>query len=219
MAKPTILPSLDGLLRGADFKPRFAILTIIGLGGLYGVAMGSYGGDDGPRALQMLFSALKVPILIGVTSLLSLPSIFVVSSLFGLRDDFALSLRALMATQGVLAITLASFAPFTLLWYASSANYNAALLFNGLMFGLASLVAQRVLKKHYAPLIARDPRHKQMLRVWLITYAFVGIQMAWVLRPFVGNPDDPTTFFRGEAWGNAYEVIVQNLRTVFSGGL
>jgi hypothetical protein len=46
-----------------------------------------------------------------------------------------------------------------------------------------------------------------MLRAWLVVYAFVGIQMAWVLRPFIGNPDQPTRFFREESWGNAYEVI------------
>lgn len=222
MSKVGFFPTLDGLLRSRKetldaFTPQAAMLTLVICGGIYGAAMGSYGGEQSPRALQMVYSALKVPMLIGITSLLSLPSIFVVSTLFGLRDDFAHSLKALMATQGVMAILLASFAPFTLLWYASTADYNASLLFNGLMFGLASLFAQRVLKKLYGPLIERDPRHKNMLRVWLITYAFIGIQMGWVLRPFIGNPDDPTTFFRPEAWGNAYEVVAHNLRQVLSG--
>ena len=27
-----------------------------------------------------------------------------------------------------------------------------------------------------------------MLRTWLVIYVFVGIQMGWVLRPFVGSP-------------------------------
>ncbi len=219
MAKTGLLPTLDGLLRSRKealdaLTPQLAVLTLILGGGLYGAIMGSFGGDSGPRFLQMLFSALKVPLLIGVTALLSMPSIFVVSTLFGLRDDFVQSLRALMATQAVMAILLASFAPFTIVWYASSNNYNASLLFNALMFGLASLIAQRVLKRLYAPLIERDPRHRNMLRVWLVTYAFVGIQMGWVLRPFVGNPDDPTTFFRTEAWGNAYEVLAHNVREV-----
>lgn len=219
MPKEGFFPTVDGLLRSRKetmdvFTPQAAVFTLLIGGGIYGAAMGSFGGDHGPRLLQMAYSALKVPMLIGITSLLSLPSIFVVSTLFGLRDDFAHSLKALMATQGVLAVLLASFAPFTLLWYASSGDYNASLLFNGFMFLLASLIAQRVLKRLYGPLIARDPRHKNMLRVWLFTYAFIGIQMGWVLRPFVGNPDDPTTFFRPEAWGNAYEVVAHNLRQV-----
>jgi hypothetical protein len=45
---------------------------------------------------------------------------------------------------------------------------------------------------------------------WLVIYVFVGVQMGWVLRPFVGHPDLPVQFFREEAWGNAYvEVLLK----------
>jgi hypothetical protein len=64
-------------------------------------------------------------------------------------------------------------------------------------------------------LIARSKRHRTMLRVWLLIYAFVGIQMGWVLRPFIGHPDAPVQFFRYRAWGNAYiEVIHIAMRAV-----
>jgi hypothetical protein len=48
-----------------------------------------------------------------------------------------------------------------------------------------------------------------LLRGWLVIYAFVGIQMGWVLRPFVGVPGRPVTFFREGAWGNAYEEVAR----------
>jgi hypothetical protein len=47
----------------------------------------------------------------------------------------------------------------------------------------------------------------------MVIYAFVGIQMGWVLRPFVGNPSEPASFFRADAWGNAYLVILQLLQS------
>ena len=59
-------------------------------------------------------------------------------------------------------------------------------------------------RRLYRPLILKRPRHRSLLFVWLGIYAFVGIQMAWVLRPFIGNPAQPTHFFRQQAWGNAY---------------
>ena len=209
-----LLQSFDGLLRGrADAMDlsKGAVALVL-CGGFYGAVMGSFWGDEGPRLLQMAFSALKVPLLVGATFALSVPAFFVVSTLIGLRDDFAESIRALMATQAVLAILLASFAPFTLLWYASTRDYSGALLFNTAMFALASLLAQRVLARLFQPLVARDPRHRVMMRVWLVAFAFVGIQMGWVLRPFVGNPTEPTTFFREEAWGNAYEMMASHVR-------
>ena len=48
-----------------------------------------------------------------------------------------------------------------------------------------------------------------MLWGWLIAYTFVGIQMGWMLRPFVGTPGIPVTFFRQEPFTNAYVVIAK----------
>jgi hypothetical protein len=45
----------------------------------------------------------------------------------------------------------------------------------------------------------------------LAIYIFVGIQMGWVLRPFIGSPHAPVEFFRRESWGNAYEVVARLL--------
>ncbi len=77
------------------------------------------------------------------------------------------------------------------------------------VFAVATLSAQWLLREFYRPLVLREPRHRWLLRGWLVIYAFVGIQMAWVLRPFIGDPQQPVQFFREDAWGNAYVVVVQ----------
>jgi hypothetical protein len=106
-------------------------------------------------------------------------------------------------------VILASLAPFTLLWYASSAGYAGAVLFNALMFGVASFSAQQVLRGYYEPLVRRSVKHRWMLRSWLLIYSFVGIQMGWILRPFIGDPTSPVQFFREDTWGNAYVIVGQ----------
>jgi len=58
-------------------------------------------------------------------------------------------------------------------------------------------------------------RHRILLRLWLVIYAFVGIQMGWLLRPFIGDPDIPITFFRPNAWGNAYVTVLQRIWSAF----
>lgn len=197
---------LDGNQRGT-LRRLVSVLLTCGL--FYGAVMGTFGGFVGERSLQVLISAVKVPLLLVATFLLSVPSFFVLNTLLGLRDDFHEAIRALAATQAGLTVILAAFAPCTLLWYASSSAYNNAILFNAAMFGLASLASQHLLRRFYAPLIARDPRHRMLLRVWLFLYAFVGIQMGWLLRPFIGHPGEPVRLFRPDAWGNAYLVVLQ----------
>ena len=51
----------------------------------------------------------------------------------------------------------------------------------------------------------------------LLVFAFVGIQMGWVLRPFIGHPRGRTTFFREGAWGNAYVEVAKMVRQVVGG--
>lgn len=184
-----------------------ATLTVFSM--LYGAVMGSFAGIGGERNWHLLFVASKVPLLLLTTSLICLPSFFVCNTLFGLRDDFPEAVRALAATQAGLAIILASLAPLTGVWYATSSDYGNAILFNALMFAVASFGAQGLLRGFYRPLIARNGRHRFLLWIWIGIYAFVGIQMGWVLRPFIGDPNAPVQFFREGAWSNAYVVVIR----------
>lgn len=193
---------------------ELALLVVV-FGLAYGAVMGSYAGPKGPRVLQMIFSATKVPLLLLLTFAISLPSFFVLNTLLGVRDDFGDAVRALVATQAALTIILASLAPITGVWYLSVTGYREAILFNALMFGVASIAAQFLLRRLYRPLIARNPKHRLLLRLWLLVFAFVGIQMGWVLRPFIGHPAGRTTFFREGAWGNAYVEVAIMIREVF----
>jgi hypothetical protein len=210
----SVLANADDVLRRSRRTAqadRRAIQPLIGLvviyGALYGATMGSFGGLLGAGALQIVYSGVKVPLLLLATFVMSLPSFFVINSLMGLRRDFADAVRGLVATQAGLSVILASLAPFTLLWYLSVDGYTAAIVFNVAMFTVASVSAQWILRDYYQPLIARNRLHRWAQRAWLAVYAFIGIQMGWMLRPFVGDPSSPVEFFREDSWGNAYLVV------------
>jgi hypothetical protein len=192
-------------------RTRALAVCVFGFGFLYGAAMGSYGGVAGDRLWQLLYSGLKVPILLLLNFLIGLPNFFVLNTLFGLRRDFREALRALVAAQAGLAIVLASCAPLTLFWYASFADYSAALQFNGFIFAVASFAGQHLLRGYYRPLVLRNPRHGPLLWTWLALYIFIGMQMAWIMRPFVGAPSAPVEFFRSGDWENNAYVVVARL--------
>ena len=203
------LAHIDRVLLATGRADRDWLFATVWGGVCYGAVMGAFGGIAGERWLQIVFSAIKVPLLIVVTTLLSLPTFFVMNTLAGLRNDFATAVRSIVATQGAVSIILAALSPLTAVWYLSSADYNKATTFNGVMFATASFAGQWVLRRRYSPLIASNRRHRTTLILWIVIYSFVGIQMGWVLRPFIGDPGAPTTFFRQSAWGNAYVVVVE----------
>jgi hypothetical protein len=56
---------------------------------------------------------------------------------------------------------------------------------------------------------------KTVFKFWVIAFALVGAQMGWVLRPFIGNPDLPFTWFRGRE-SNFFQGILRALQSLFS---
>lgn len=193
---------------GADRGPYRHLGALIALGGFgYGLAMGSYSA----RAGLSLFSGTKVPLLLLVSTAVCLPSFFVLNAILGLSDDFGRALRAILSSQATMAIALLALAPLTLTAYASSDSYRFAVQFNGLQFLLGASAGQVMMARHYRPLVRSNPRHATARRLWLTLYLFVAIQLAWVLRPFVGAPGMQVRFFRESAWSNAYVVLVRDV--------
>lgn len=182
---------------GRRTVPWVRLCSVVTTSGLvYGFAMGSLEA----RLIGALYSALKVPLLLTFSILVCLPNFYVMNLILGLREDFGAALRAILTTQGALALTLASLAPVTWLFYACRMTYPVALLWNASVFALASAAGQVMLARHYRPLIAQRPRHRHALFAWFVLYVFVGVKIGWVLRPFVGDPALPTTFLREECW-------------------
>ena len=188
-------------------------LTVITLSGLAcGACMGSFSADAWDRLLSIPYVALKLPLLIFATSLVCLPGFIVLNTVLGLQSDFAVALRAIVGAQAALALVLASLGPLTCLFYLSGISHDGALLLNALFFVIATLAGQTVMRRGYGRLMRhpeRGPRHRAMLWAWTLLYAFVGVQMGWLLRPFVGDPALPVRFLRDAPFTNAYVAVLQ----------
>ena len=51
---------------------------------------------------------------------------------------------------------------------------------------------------------------RNVVRLWILIYAFVGSQMAWTLRPFIGAPSMEFELFR-QLGGNFYANILASI--------
>jgi hypothetical protein len=60
-------------------------------------------------------------------------------------------------------------------------------------------------------------RHtRSVFACWMVVFALVGAQMGWVLRPFIGSPHLPFTWFR-ERKSNFFEAVLNALEGLFTG--
>ncbi|MBQ0895046.1 hypothetical protein KBX37_18385 [Micromonospora sp. U56] len=58
------------------------------------------------------------------------------------------------------------------------------------------------------------PASMTLLYVWILLFGFVGTQLAWTLRPFVGSPGEDFALFRSIE-GNFYAEILRTLGNLF----
>jgi len=199
--------------------PVSTLLLCIAIGAaVFGAVMGTYevaseGVGGRARWPLVFYSAIKVPTLILLTTGICLPAYFVLNTVAGVRDDFGKSIRAVLAGQAALALSLASLAPLTRVAYATGITHGQAQLFNAFMFVLATTTGQIVMLRHYRAIIAGNPdnatRHRAMLIAWIVMYVFTGVQTGWILRPYIGSPTLEVRFFRVDAFTNAYEYFLQ----------
>jgi hypothetical protein len=196
------------------------------LGAAYGAVMGLYALTvRGPQgALQILSSALKVPLLFLCTLLVTFPSLYVFSALARSRLTLQQTLRLLLGATAVNLALLASFAPITAFFTLSTDSYPFMITLNVFFFAVAGAVALRFLWRALLgvfeseatlpeppaatggePGASPPPRlvparggdaASGVFRVWLLIYGVVGAQMGWLLRPFVGDPALPLALFR-----------------------
>ncbi|RYG74128.1 hypothetical protein EON80_02730 [bacterium] len=213
MSQFNLESSVDSLLKAAlrpgeqEISPRVLARAVALGGAIQGAMMGAFALLNGGSAAFIIFSAIKVPLFLGLTAALMLPSLYVLYALFGLGDQFKTALRGLIAGQAAFALILASLSPLTLVFYLSGATYKGALTFNFILFALAGIAAQNIIRLRFKQLLQSDARHSKLLSVGFGLWAFVAIQLAWNLRPFVGSPDAAVQFLRPDAFTNAYLAI------------
>ena len=178
---------------------------------IMGLACGSFSVNAPGRAPLMLYAALKMPFLILMTAALCLPPFFAMHAALGVRRDFPISLRAVMGAQGVAALALAALAPLIPILYTATDSKDIATLMCAACFAAAAAASLLIPFRVYRAADRDTPVHRWLLLIWLVLYAFVGTQLGWILRPFVGSPGTTVAPFRTDALTNGYVEVTQML--------
>ncbi len=197
----------DGVELGQ--KMRAMLVSGVAFLALYGAVMGST-----HSLWQALSSAVKLPILFLATLVVCSPTLYFFNLIFGssqsLTQNFALILTALTVT----AVLLLSFAPIVLFFLLTTSHYQFFKLLNVGVFTIAGIVGVTFLG-HGMRIVSASGNEgagarRNVVRLWILIYAFVGSQMAWTLRPFIGAPGLQFELFRqlgGSFYANVFVSI------------
>ncbi|HBZ21265.1 MAG TPA: hypothetical protein DEO60_09060 [Bacteroidales bacterium] len=188
----------------------YQILVICMFTFLYGIVMGSY-----HSFIQSFAAGLKVTFLFLSALIICFPSFFVIQQVLG--SKMTLRQMLIIVLSGfVLASSIAlSFAPIVILFQITGGNYHFLQLLHVAIFLFSGIFGMRLMiealkyaceKKDIYPRIGVT-----VFRIWIIILAFVGIQLAWNLRPFLCNKNEEFKLFR-KYEGNFYTAIIYSVQ-------
>lgn len=194
---------------GLQEKVRAMLLSNVIFFGLYGAVMGST-----HSLWQTLSSAVKLPILFLATLVVCSPTLYFFNLIFGSNQSLTQNVSLIMTAVTVTSVLLLAFSPVVLFFLLVTSHYQFFKLLNVGVFTVAGLIGVTFLgqgMRTVSPAGRERLLARQMVIVlWILLYAFVGSQMAWTLRPFIGAPTMEFELFR-QLGGNFYANIFASI--------
>lgn len=191
---------------------RFLVLFIIMLYALYGCSMGLFRG-----AFPAAVSAIKMPLLFLLTVGICYPSLYAVNCVFGSKVGARGCARLLLLSVSANAIALASYAPFSFFFALTTSRqgYGFLILMHVGVLGLAGVASLAVVVRIFVAIShgAGRSMHPVPFLLWGALYAATGVQMSWVLRPWIGTWSQRYEPFR-PLGGSFYEAVWSQLRGI-----
>jgi hypothetical protein len=119
----------------------------------------------------------------------SLPTYYVLNGILGGELSLRQMAVLFMVSVTVMAIMMIAFLPVTLFFTLTTpertfATYAFTVLLNVLFFALAGLTAVNYLLNGFSRIHGENKRWVPAMMIGSIVLAFVGTQLAWVLRPY-----------------------------------
>ena len=155
---------------------------------LYGAVAGLFQGGS-----QILVSAFKAPIIVGLALALCLPSLYVFSALAGARWSKRQLIATVTGFAATLGLLLAALLPIAWLFSVSSRYLASAVWVHVLMWGISLTFGWRFLGR-----ALRESGAGGGMLLWLFLFGFVSLQVATFVRPVLWRGANEPLFQQGK---------------------
>ena len=197
----------------------YCVAIVLG-SSVYGATVGLW------RApLQSIFTAIKFPLLIFLTCIGNGAVNGMLAQVLGSGLSFRQTAFAILMSFAVASLILGGFSPITLFILYNAPplvsehaiiGHSVMLLTHVFVIAFAGVVANRRLFGLLQKVSRHDHTARAVLFSWLAGNLFLGAQLAWNLRPFIGSPTLAIQFLRDDPLrGNFYEAVWRAFQHLF----
>ena len=193
--------------------------AIVAGGGAYGAAVGSWWAP-----LQAVYVAIKLPLLILLTTIGNGLLNGMLAPLLGLKITFRQSLTAVLVSFAIASTILGALSPVALfvVWNTppltgttrpSSPEYCFLQLTLVVFIAAAGVVGNVRLLPLLKQWASRGAAARRVLFAWLAGNLFLGSQICWVLRPFIWDSGGRVVFIGPQSFhGSFHETVFEAAR-------
>jgi hypothetical protein len=175
----------------------------------YGVAMGSY-----HSIAQSISAGVKVALLFLATIVICFPSFFIIQQVLGSRMTVRQMMMIVLSGLVLISTIIFSFIPIVIFFQVTGGNYHFLQLLHVAIFVFAGFFGLRLMVEALKYACENKAIYPEIgvkvFKVWVIILAFVSIQLAWNLRPFLCQKNEEFKVFRKHE-GNFYTAIIYSL--------
>jgi hypothetical protein len=177
---------------------------------IYGLVMGSY-----LSLTQSLVAGIKLFVLFITTLLICFPSFYVIQLILGSRLKF-FQVVIMILSGFVLSSTITlAFAPVVIFFLITGSNYYFLQLLHIAIFCFSGFFGIKLIIDALKYACEKENIYPKtgvtVFSVWVVILAFVGIQLAWNLRPFLGDRGEEFKLFR-KYEGNFYTAVIYSIK-------
>ena len=205
----------DALARDPHMGRRIfrMALFITALTAFYGIIMGLYSGW-----LQALTAAVKVPVMFFLSLLVCFPAFFLIQYILGSRMGLSLMTGIILSGFVLAGAIMVSFTPVVVFFILTGGDYHFLQLMHVAVFSLSGVFGMKMVLDALRYSCEQKGVYPHMgvvvFRFWVVILAFVGIQLAWNLRPFMAERGEPYGLFR-KYEGNFYSAVIYSVEQLF----
>lgn len=182
---------------------------------LYGAAMGAYN-----SLLQAIVAGIKVVALFSLVLLICFPAFFIIQFILGSRLSISQMISIVLSGFVLTGAIMLSFIPVVVFFLLTGGNYYFLQLLHIAVFILAGLFGMKTIIDALQYSCEKRSIYPHtgvvVFRFWVVIMAFVGIQLAWNLRPFMGDREEPFMLFRHYE-GNFYAALIYSVEQLAKG--
>ncbi len=192
---------------------QFLIMNLLAF--IYGIVMGCYNGFS-----QAISSGIKLPILFSLIIIICFPAFFIIQFIIGSKLSFTQMLTIIMSGFMLTNSIMVSFSTIVLFFLITGGNYSFLKLLHVAILTLSGIFGMRTIiealkfsceKKNIYPKTG-----VQVFKFWIFILFFVGAQLSWSLRPFIGSKEQPFEILRKQE-GNFYQAVIISCMDILTG--